>query len=118
MLARLLPLALAACLSAAAAIAQTAPPTRIRGTIAALEGQTLTVTTREGPEGRYPAERSADRSTVKKFDLADIKPSTYVGIATGPAPTANCRRSRCWCSPKPCAAPARAITRGTSSRAA
>jgi hypothetical protein len=34
MLTRLMPLALAACLAATAAIAQTAPPTRIRGTIA------------------------------------------------------------------------------------
>jgi hypothetical protein len=49
---RLLPLALASCLAATAAIAQTAPPTRIRGTIAAVEGQTLSVTTREGPKVR------------------------------------------------------------------
>jgi hypothetical protein len=47
MLARLMPLALAACLAATAAIAQNAPPTRIRGTIAGVEGNTLSVTTRE-----------------------------------------------------------------------
>ena len=49
MLARLMPFAVAACLGATAALAQNAPPTRIRGTIAALDGQTLTINTREGP---------------------------------------------------------------------
>src|SRR5262249_6037951 len=49
MFARLLPAALAAWMIGAAAIAQTtAPPTRIRGTIAAVEGQTLSIATREG----------------------------------------------------------------------
>jgi hypothetical protein len=82
MLARLLPLALAACLCATAAIAQNAPPTRIRGTIAALEGQTLSVNTREGTKVDVLLNDPLTVATVKKVDLADIKPGSYVGIAT------------------------------------
>jgi hypothetical protein len=81
MLARLLPLALAACLCATAAIAQNAPPTRIRGTIAALEGQTLSVNTREGTKVDVLLNDPLTVATVKKVDLADIKPGSYVGIA-------------------------------------
>ncbi len=80
---RVLPAALAACLLAVAAIAQTtAPPTRIRGTIASVEGQIMTVTTREGPKVDIMLNDPLTVATVKKFDLADIKPGTYVGIAT------------------------------------
>ncbi|HEY2620738.1 MAG TPA: hypothetical protein VGI78_25605 [Acetobacteraceae bacterium] len=82
MFARLIPLALAACLSATAAIAQNAPPTRIRGTIAGLEGQTLSVNTREGTKVDVLLNDPLTVATVKKVDLADIKPNTYVGIAT------------------------------------
>ena len=82
MLARLMPLVLAACLAATTAIAQNAPPTRIRGTIAGVEGNTLSVTTREGPKVEVMLNDPLTVSTVKKVDLADIKPNTYVGIAT------------------------------------
>jgi hypothetical protein len=83
MLARLLPAALAGCLFSVAAIAQTtAPPTRIRGTIAAVEGQTLTVATREGPKVDVMLNDPLTVATVKKVDLASIAPGTYVGIAT------------------------------------
>jgi hypothetical protein len=83
MLARLLPAALAGCLFSVAAIAQTtAPPTRIRGTIAALEGQTLTIATREGPKVDVMLNDPLTVAAVKKVDLASIAPGTYVGIAT------------------------------------
>jgi len=80
-LARLIALTLAACLCATAS-AQNAPPTRIRGTIAALEGQTLTINTREGTKVDVLLNDPLTVSTVKKVELADIKPNTYVGIAT------------------------------------
>jgi len=80
--ARLMPLALAAFLCAATAVAQNAPPTRIRGTIAALDGQTLSINTREGSKVDVLLNDPLTVSTVKKVDLADIKPGTYVGIAT------------------------------------
>jgi hypothetical protein len=77
-----MPLALAACLSAAAALAQNAPVTRIRGTIAGLDGNTLAITTREGTKVDVALNDPLTVATVKKFDLANIKPSSYVGIAT------------------------------------
>jgi hypothetical protein len=82
MIARLIPLALAACLCATAASAQNAPPTRIRGTIAALEGQTLSINTREGTKVDVLLNDPLTVSTVKKVELTDIKPGAYVGIAT------------------------------------
>ena len=81
MLARLIALTLAACLCATAS-AQNAPPTRIRGTIAALEGQTLSINTREGTKVDVLLNEPLTVSTVKKVELADIKPNAYVGIAT------------------------------------
>jgi hypothetical protein len=80
--ARLMPLALAAFLCAATAVAQNAPPTRIRGTIAALNGQTLSINTREGSKVDVLLNAPLTVRTVKKVDLADIKPGSYVGIAT------------------------------------
>ncbi|MEJ0019276.1 MAG: hypothetical protein WDN25_22515 [Acetobacteraceae bacterium] len=82
MIARKLLFALAACLAAATVAAQTAPPTRIRGTIAALDGQTLVVTTREGPKVDVVLSDPLTVATVKKFDLSDVKQGSYVGIAT------------------------------------
>jgi hypothetical protein len=81
-LTRLLPLALAVCLTATAALAQNAPPTRIRGTIAGLEGQTLSVTTREGPKVDVLLNDPLTVASVKKVALADLKTNDYVGIAT------------------------------------
>jgi hypothetical protein len=79
---RLVSFALAACLYATTVLAADAPPTRIRGTIAALDGQTLTINTREGPKVEVRLNDPLTVATVKRFDLADIKPGTYVGIAT------------------------------------
>ena len=82
MIKRLLALALAACLAATAAIAQTAPPTRIRGTIDAIEGQKLSVTTREGPKVDVTLNDPLTVATVKSVARSDIKSNSYVGIAT------------------------------------
>jgi len=82
MLARLLMLLVAGYLGATAATAQSAPPTRIRGTIAGLEGQVLTVATREGPKADIVLNDPLTVMTVKKVELSDIKPGSYVGIAT------------------------------------
>jgi hypothetical protein len=82
MLARLIGIAVVTCLCAGAALAQNAPPTRIRGTIAALNGQTLSVDTREGSKVDILLNDPLTVSTVKRFDLADVKQGSYVGIAT------------------------------------
>ena len=80
---RLLSLAAAVCLLAITAVAQTtSPPTRIRGTIVSLTGQTLTVKTREGSDADITLNDPLTVRTVKSLTLADIKQGSYVGIAS------------------------------------
>jgi hypothetical protein len=81
MLARLTPVALALCLLATAAIAQT-PSTRIRGSIVTIDGQAMTVATREGPTVDVTLGDPLTVATVKRVALGDIAPNTYVGAAT------------------------------------
>lgn len=68
--------------SALTAIAQTAPPTRIRGTITALEGATLTVNSRDGQKLEVTLNDPLTVATVRKVELSAIEPNAYVGIAT------------------------------------
>ena len=82
----LLTAAALACLTAGAANAQTAPPTRVRGTIAAIDASTLTVTGRDGQTLAITLKDPLVVLTVKKVDLAAIKPNDYVGIATRTGP--------------------------------
>ena len=78
---------LAACLGglviAPAASAQT-PPTRLRGTIAALEGQVLTIATREGPQVKVTLDEKVAVAAPHRLDLAAIKPNSYIGTAAVP----------------------------------
>jgi hypothetical protein len=64
------------------ALAQTAPPTRIRGTIAAVDGNTMTVSGRDGQKMDVALNDPLTVVTVKKVDLSTIKDTDYVGIAT------------------------------------
>jgi hypothetical protein len=82
MSARLLRLVVTGWLMATAAAAQSTPPAHIRGTIVGLEGQVLTVSTREGPKVDIVLNDPLTVATVKKTELSDIKPGSYVGIAT------------------------------------
>lgn len=82
MLARSLALALAGCLIAVAASAQPAPPTRIRGTIAAVTSNSLTIKTREGPTVDVVMNDPLTVLTVKRLTLDDIKQGTYVGVTS------------------------------------
>jgi hypothetical protein len=70
---------------ATVALAQNAPPSRIRGTIAAIEGNSLTVTTREGPVAKITLTETYGVSAPRKLSLADIKPNSYIGTAAVPA---------------------------------
>ena len=77
--------ALALCLTgllAGEAMAQTAPPTRIRGTIAALEGQKLTVNNRDGQKQEITLADNVTVVSVKKVELASIAAGSYIGTAT------------------------------------
>jgi hypothetical protein len=68
--------------STVTAIAQTAPPTRVRGTIAAVEGNKMTVNSRDGQKLEVKLNEPLTVLTVKKVDLNSIAENAYVGVAT------------------------------------
>jgi hypothetical protein len=69
-------------LSAAAQNAPEETPTRIRGTVEKLDGQTLTVKSREGQELTITLAPNFTVSGVVKKNLADIKAGDFVGAAS------------------------------------
>jgi hypothetical protein len=82
-LASLLAVALVA--SALPALAQAPaggpPPTRIRGTITAVNGDTLTINTMNGP-AKVTLAPNATVRVVTKLGLADIKEGSFVGVTS------------------------------------
>jgi len=62
------------------AIAQA--PTRVRGTITSLQGDTLSVKSRDGKELQIQLAPDAQVSTTKKGSAADFKPGSYVGVTS------------------------------------
>jgi Domain of unknown function (DUF5666) len=74
--------AVAALFFASETLAQSAPPpTRIRGTIEKLDGQVLTVKTREGKSEQIKLADNFSVTGVVKASLADIQAGKFVGIA-------------------------------------
>ena len=73
---------IAAYQAASAQTAPPAPPTRVRGTIAALDGNTLTVTGRDGQKVEIALTDPLTVMTVKKVELSSIAPGSYIGTAT------------------------------------
>jgi len=66
---------------AAAASAQTTP-TRIRGTVSAIDGNVVSITTREGPTVKVTMADNWGVATVMPIALSEIKENTFVGIAS------------------------------------
>jgi hypothetical protein len=66
------------------AFAQEGTPTRIRGTIEKLEGQTLIVKSREGQELSIALSNDLKVSAVEKAQLSDIKQGDFIGTAAVP----------------------------------
>ena len=64
--------------------AQAAENVRVRGTIVGLDGSTLTVKTREGPNAVLIMKPGWKMAGVAKASLEDIKPGDFVGIASLP----------------------------------
>src|SRR6202171_4786293 len=67
------------------ALAQTPPagtPTRIRGTVDKLDGQTLTVKSREGPVLTIALAPNFTVAGIVKKSVADIKAGDFVGAAS------------------------------------
>ncbi len=82
--ARIMLMACAALGFAATALAQTAPPMRIRGTIEAVNGRTVVIDTREGKKVSVQMADPATVMTVKPVALSSVSPGTFVGIAAEP----------------------------------
>jgi hypothetical protein len=72
-------LALAATLSAA--VGQS-PPTRLRGSLAAIDGKTATIATREGSNVTVNLADNWAVLLVSPVSMADIKENSFVGIAS------------------------------------
>jgi hypothetical protein len=64
--------------------AQAADNVRVRGTVASLEGSTLTVKTREGPTSALALKPGWKVTGVAAASLGDVKPGDFVGIASLP----------------------------------
>jgi hypothetical protein len=71
--------------TAVGALAQTppaAPPTRVRGTIASLTGNVMTVNSRTGDKLEITLKDPVTVASVKKIDLDAITPNSFIGTAT------------------------------------
>jgi hypothetical protein len=66
------------------AIAQA--PARVRGTITALEGDVLSVKSRDGKDVKIHLTSDAQVVTTKKASMADFKPGSYVGVTSVKGP--------------------------------
>jgi outer membrane lipoprotein SlyB len=71
-------------LAAATASAQNAPPTRVRGTIASINGQDLVVKSRDGTNVVIKLAPDYTVTAVVKADMSDITVGKFVGIAALP----------------------------------
>ena len=69
---------------AAAAFAQSGPPVRIRGTIDAVTGQQLDVTSRSGEKFNLALADSTGVNLLVAAKLSDIDENTYLGTAAMP----------------------------------
>lgn len=69
------------------AFAQRAPvPTRVRGTIESVSGDTMQVKSRSGEDVKLRIAPDVSVSGVTKISLADIKVGSFVGATTVPGP--------------------------------
>jgi Domain of unknown function (DUF5666) len=57
-------------------------PTRVRGTITALDGDVLSVKSRDGKDVKIHLTSDAQVATTKKATMADFKPGSYVGVTS------------------------------------
>ena len=68
------------------ALAQQAPPLRVRGTIEKVDGNTLTVKTRAGETATVKLADNVRVAAMLKSSLADIKPGAFIGVTAMPQP--------------------------------
>ncbi|MBR0951581.1 hypothetical protein [Bradyrhizobium canariense] len=73
--------------STLSALAQRAPvPTRVRGTIESVNGDTMQVKARSGEDVKLHIASDVNVSGITRISLADIKPGSFVGATTVPGP--------------------------------
>lgn len=73
--------------STLSALAQRAPvPTRVRGTIESVNGDTMQVKARSGEDVKLHIASDVNVSGITRISLADIKPGSFVGATTLPGP--------------------------------
>ena len=68
--------------AAATPAAPATPPTRVRGKIAALTGNALTIDSRDGQKIEITLADTATVATVKKVELSAVGPDSFIGTAT------------------------------------
>jgi len=78
-------------LLAPGARAQGATPTRLRGTIVSLEGNVLTVATRDGSRAAVTLAEPTTIVSLRRVALAEITPGTSVGAVAEPGPDGELR---------------------------
>ena len=64
-------------------------PSRIRGTITSLEGDVLSVKTRDGKDVKLQLAPDAQVVTTKKVSAGDFQPGSYVGVTSVKGPDGN-----------------------------
>ena len=67
-----------------ASLSANAQNMRVRGTITSLDGDVLSVKSREGKDMKIQLTPDAQVAVAKKISLSDIKPGTYVGVTSVP----------------------------------
>jgi hypothetical protein len=77
---------LALILSASAAWAQPAPPVRVRGEITKVDGNTLSVKSRDGQSLTVKLAEPPRIAAMVKASLADIKEGSFIGVSAMPQP--------------------------------
>lgn len=81
-------LAMVAALSVPAQAQQTV---RLRGQIAGVEGQTITLKTRDGREVGVQLAEGGRIMALEKATIGDVKPGSYIGVAAVPQPDGSQR---------------------------
>jgi hypothetical protein len=71
---------------ATAASAQQPPTVRIRGTIEAVDGSTLSIKSREGTDMKVKMTDNVAVFAVVKTELSEIKEGSYIGVTAVPEP--------------------------------
>jgi hypothetical protein len=75
---------LAVLLASRASFAQQSPPVRVRGTVEGVDGDTVTVKSRDGAELKLKLKDNATVRAVIPAKITDIKAGTSVGVTSAP----------------------------------